>query len=69
MKTFVKCEMCNAEVPADRCVFATHKKVIDGKEYIFCCPTMQRKFIFNRTAIDPEDSKKGQKKSRRVHTE
>jgi len=37
MKTFVKCEMCNEEIPADRCVFATHKRVIDGKEYIFCC--------------------------------
>lgn len=37
MKTFVKCEMCNAEIPADKCVFATHKRVIDGKEYIFCC--------------------------------
>jgi len=37
MKAFVKCEMCNAEVPADRCVFATYRKVIDGKEYIFCC--------------------------------
>ncbi len=37
MKSFVKCDMCNVEVPADRCVFATHKRVIDGKEYIFCC--------------------------------
>ncbi len=37
MKNFVKCDMCNVEVPADRCVFATHRRVIDGKEYIFCC--------------------------------
>ena len=37
MKTFVKCEMCNAEITADKCVFATHKRVIDGKEYAFCC--------------------------------
>jgi YHS domain-containing protein len=37
MKTFVKCEMCNAEVPVDKCVFASHRRVIDGKEYIFCC--------------------------------
>ena len=37
MKTFVKCEMCNAEIPADRCVFATQTKVVDGKEYVFCC--------------------------------
>jgi len=37
MKTFVKCEMCNAEIPAGKCVFAAHKSVIDGKEYVFCC--------------------------------
>jgi len=38
MKTFVyKCENCNAETPEDKCVFATHKRVIDGKEHIFCC--------------------------------
>jgi YHS domain-containing protein len=37
MKTFVKCKMCKARVPADTCVFAIHKKVIEGKEYIFCC--------------------------------
>ena len=68
MKSFVKCEMCTAETPTDKCVFATHKKVIEGKEYTFCCPTMRRKFMFNRTAIDPEDSKKGKKKSRKAHT-
>jgi len=45
MKTFVKCEMCNAEVPAEKCVFTTHKKVVDGKEYIFCCISMQRKHM------------------------
>jgi len=37
MKTFVKCETCNAKIPTDKCVFAIHKRVIDGKEYIFCC--------------------------------
>ena len=37
MKTFVKCEMCNAEIPAGKCVFAVHKRVIDEKEYVFCC--------------------------------
>jgi len=37
MKNFVKCEICNAEIPADKCVFATHKKTIEGKEYVFCC--------------------------------
>ena len=37
MKTFVKCEICDAEIPMGRCVFATHKRVSDGKEYAFCC--------------------------------
>ena len=37
MKTFVKCKMCKARVPSDTCVFAIHKRVIEGKEYIFCC--------------------------------
>jgi len=37
MKGFVKCEMCSAEIPADKCVFATHKEVIEGKEHVFCC--------------------------------
>jgi len=37
MKSFVKCEMCNAEIPADKCVLATYKRVIEGKEYFFCC--------------------------------
>lgn len=36
-KTFIKCEMCNTKVPADKCVFAVHKRIIDGKEYVFCC--------------------------------
>jgi hypothetical protein len=43
MKTFIKCEMCNAEVPADRCVFATRVKVVDGKEHIYCCIKVQKK--------------------------
>jgi len=43
MKTFRKCEMCNAEVPADRCVFATHTEIIDGKEHIYCCKIMQQR--------------------------
>jgi len=68
MKIFVKCEMCNAETYPDKCVFATHKKVIEGKEYLYCCPIMQRKNNFDRLAIDPEDSEKEHNKSRRAHT-
>ncbi len=31
----MKCSKCDLEV--EECVFATYKKVIDGKEYVFCC--------------------------------
>ncbi len=58
MRTFVKCEICNAEIPVDKCPFATHKKVIEGKEYVFCCSIMQRKFMFDQTAIDCEEDSK-----------
>jgi len=63
MKTFIKCEVCDVEIPADTCPFATHRKVIGGKEYVYCCAIMQRKFMFDRTAIDPDDSKKGRKRA------
>ena len=65
MKTFVKCEICNAETPADRCIFAIHKRVIEGKEYTYCCSIMQRKHDFNRLAIDPKGSEKERSKSSR----
>ncbi len=44
MKTFVKCEMCKAEIPKNKCVFATHKKVSDEKENIFCCASCAEAF-------------------------
>ncbi len=68
MKIFVKCEICNAETFPDKCVFATHKKVIEDEEHIYCCPIMQRKHNFDRLAIDPKDPKKEHNKSRRAHT-
>jgi len=43
MRSFVKCKMCNAEIPADKCVFAARKEVIEGKEYIYCCMIMKQK--------------------------
>jgi len=44
MKRFVKCEMCKAEIPAGGCVFATYRKVIEGKEYVFCCACCAKRF-------------------------
>lgn len=37
MSAFVKCEMCNAEIQREGCIFAINKVVIDGKERYFCC--------------------------------
>ncbi|MFH1821858.1 MAG: transcriptional regulator [Methanobacteriota archaeon] len=44
MKTCVKCEMCQAEISGEKCVFATYKKVIDGKEHYFCCENHAKEF-------------------------
>lgn len=47
MKTeFIKCELCNVEIRDDKgkCAFATHKRVIDGKEYYFCCEAHADRF-------------------------
>jgi hypothetical protein len=37
MKTFMKCELCDAEISGKKCVFAVHKRVIGDEEYYFCC--------------------------------
>ncbi len=31
------CELCGKEISPEDCLFAMHKKVIDDKEYVFCC--------------------------------
>ena len=43
MTKFIKCEMCSAEITADRCEFATHKRIINGEEYVYCCIKCQQK--------------------------
>jgi len=44
--TFIKCDYCKAEICDDtgKCVFAIHKRVIDGKEYYFCCESHANRF-------------------------
>jgi len=37
MKATMKCDLCNLEISGEKCVFAVYKRVIDGKEYYFCC--------------------------------
>jgi len=34
---FTKCELCDSEVSTDKCLFATCTRIIEGKEYHFCC--------------------------------
>jgi len=33
----MRCKMCNVRIVNEKCVFATYKRFIDGKEYYFCC--------------------------------
>ncbi len=33
------CNTCGMKIPGkDSCDFATIKKMVEGKEYVFCCP-------------------------------
>ena len=41
---FVQCDYCKSKVSLERCEFATHKTVIDGKEYVFCCAQCAQRF-------------------------
>jgi YHS domain-containing protein len=34
---YIKCECCSEEILAEKCEFATHSTIIEGKEYFFCC--------------------------------
>jgi len=56
MSYSVKCANCEAEISVDKCVFATYTKIIDGKEYVFCCVKCQQKFL--------EEQETGKSKSR-----
>ncbi len=40
----MKCEECGGEAAVEDCEFANLKKVIDGKEYSFCCYTCVKSF-------------------------
>ncbi len=51
----IKCDLCKVDICGESgaCVFAVHKRVIDGKEYRFCCRAHADRF---------EREKKGKKK-------
>jgi YHS domain-containing protein len=44
--TFVKCDLCNAEIndKTGKCAFAIHKRTIDGTDYFFCCESHAKEF-------------------------
>jgi hypothetical protein len=56
MKRFVKCKLCDAEIPADNCPLATQREVVDEKETVYCCAIVRRKSRFDQTAINPGHS-------------
>ena len=60
MSSFVKCELCNVEVSGERCVFATYRLVIDGKEHFFCCEQHAKNFEkkYCKQENEPEKRKK-----------
>jgi len=43
---FVKCDFCNVDIcdETGKCVFAIFERVIDGKEYRFCCEAHADRF-------------------------
>ena len=41
---FVRCEHCKMEIPQEKCELAAYKRVIDGKEYLFCCANCFQKY-------------------------
>lgn len=44
--TVIKCDLCKTDICDEprACVFAVHKRVIDGKEYHFCCEVHADRF-------------------------
>ncbi len=44
--TVVKCDYCKEGAPKQKgnCVFAVSKRVINGKEYLFCCEAHANRF-------------------------
>jgi len=60
MSSFVKCELCNVEISGERCIFATYRVEVVGKEYYFCCE--QHANDFKRKYQKPENATKKRRK-------
>jgi len=50
--SFTKCKLCDTEIESERCIFAVHRKVINGREYYFCCPHCADEFERNQAKQD-----------------
>lgn len=44
----MNCSMCGIKILDEKCAFAEYKKVIDGKEHVFCCSHCADTFEKNR---------------------
>ncbi len=40
----MKCELCQSELPAEKCIFAQYRRVINGEEHVFCCSACANNF-------------------------
>ncbi|MEM2942112.1 MAG: transcriptional regulator [Candidatus Bathyarchaeia archaeon] len=39
-----RCSLCNVLIEDEVCQFAAYKKIVNGKEYVFCCQSCASKF-------------------------
>ena len=45
MTEFVKCDLCETEICGpEKCAFAVVKRMINGKQYCFCCEAHAKEF-------------------------
>jgi len=44
--TFIKCDYCRVDICEEtgKCVFAVHRRVINGREHYFCCEAHADRF-------------------------
>jgi YHS domain-containing protein len=45
MSKFIKCDLCSSKIcEPEKCIFAITKRIINGKEYYFCCEAHATEF-------------------------
>ena len=58
----MKCEVCKVELPAEKCIFAQQKRIINGVEHTFCCIHCADVFEKEKISGKKGRGKKGSKK-------